>query len=68
MTMFTIGDTLTCSYGGLGEEIGDLHSLRAVKRIRLVAVSPGSQFQGTDLDCFKSWYLFPSTVDKSAMT
>ena len=30
--MFTIGDTLTCSYGGLGEEISDLHSLRAVRR------------------------------------
>ena len=29
--MFTIGDTLTCSYGGLGEEISDLHSLRAVR-------------------------------------
>ena len=29
--MFTIGDTLTCSYGGVGEEISDLHSLRAVR-------------------------------------
>ena len=29
--MFTIGDTLTCSYGGLGEEISDLHSLRAIR-------------------------------------
>ena len=29
--MFTIGDTLTCSYGGLGEEISDLQSLRAVR-------------------------------------
>ena len=29
--MFTIGDTLTCSYVGLGEEISDLHSLRAVR-------------------------------------
>ena len=29
--MFTIGDTLTCSYGELGEEISDLHSLRAVR-------------------------------------
>ena len=27
----TIGDTLTCSYGGLREEISDLHSLRAVR-------------------------------------
>ena len=26
--MFTIGDTLTCSYGGLGKEISDLQSLR----------------------------------------
>ena len=29
--MFTIGDTLTCSYEGLGEEITDLHFLRAVR-------------------------------------
>ena len=29
--MFTTGDTLTCSYGGLGEEISDLLSLRAVR-------------------------------------
>ena len=29
--MFTIGNTLSCTYGGLGEEISDLHSLRAVK-------------------------------------
>ena len=26
--MFTVGNTLNCSYGGLGEEISDLHSLR----------------------------------------
>ena len=24
--------------------------------------------QGTDLDCFTSWYLFPSTVDKLTMS
>ena len=29
--MFTIGNTLNCSYGRLGEEISDLHSLRAVR-------------------------------------
>ena len=29
--MFTIGDTLTCSYRGLREEISDLPSLRAVR-------------------------------------
>ena len=28
--LFTIRDTLTCSYGELGEEISDIHSLRAV--------------------------------------
>ena len=28
---FTSGDTLTCSYEGLGEEINDLQSLRAVR-------------------------------------
>ena len=30
--MFIIGNTLSCSYGGLGEEIGDLLSLRAIRR------------------------------------
>ena len=29
--MFTIGNNLNCSYGGLGEEISDLHSLRAIE-------------------------------------
>ena len=29
--MFTTGDTLTCPYGGLREEVSDLHSLRAVR-------------------------------------
>ena len=29
--MFTIGNTLNCSYGRLGEEISDLHSLRAIR-------------------------------------
>ena len=29
--VFTIGDTLNCSCGGLGEEMSDLHSLRAVR-------------------------------------
>ena len=28
---FTIGDTLTCSYGGLGEEISDLNCLQAAR-------------------------------------
>ena len=28
---FTIGNTLNCSYGGLGEEISDLYSLRATR-------------------------------------
>ena len=51
--IFTIGNTLSCSYGGLGEKISDLHSFRAM-RIRLMTVSPGSQSQGTDLDCFNS--------------
>ena len=31
-----------------------------------MAVSLGSQFQGTGLDCFTLWYLFPSAVDKPA--
>ena len=30
--MFTIGDTLSCSYEKLGEEISDLHFLRAIRR------------------------------------
>ena len=29
--MFTTGNTLSCSYGGLGEEINDLHTLRAIR-------------------------------------
>ena len=29
--IFTIGNTLNCSYGGLGEEIRDLLSLRAIR-------------------------------------
>ena len=42
--MLTIGDTLTCSYGGLREEISDLQFLRAVR-------GSVSQSQGTGLDC-----------------
>ena len=30
--LFTMGNTLSCSYGGLREEISDLHSLRAIRR------------------------------------
>ena len=52
--MFTIGNTLNCSYGGLEEEISDLYHL---KRIRLGAILPGFQSQGTGLECFTSWYL-----------
>ena len=33
-----------------------------------MTVSPGSQSQGTGLDCFTSWYLSPSVVDKPAMS
>ena len=33
-----------------------------------MAVSPGAQSQGTGLDYFTSWYLFPSTVDKPAIS
>ena len=51
--MFIIGDTLNCSYGGLGEEISDFHSLRAIRK-RLMAVAPRWQSQGTGLDCFTS--------------
>ena len=29
--MFTIGDTINCSYGGIGEEISDFRSLRAIR-------------------------------------
>ena len=29
--MFTVGDTLSCSYERLGEEINDLHSLRTIR-------------------------------------
>ena len=33
-----------------------------------MAVLPGSQSQGTDLNCFTSWYRFPSTTDKPAIS
>ena len=33
-----------------------------------MASSPGSQSQGTGLECFTSWYLFPPTVDKRTMS
>ena len=65
--MFTLGYTLNFYYGGLGEEISGMFS-QSNKRIRLMAVSPGSQYEGTGLDCFTSWYLFPSAVDKPAMS
>ena len=29
--MFTTGNTLNCLYGGLGEEISNLHSLKAIR-------------------------------------
>ena len=50
------------SYGGLGEEISDLHSLRADKRIRLVAILPSSQSQRTSLDYFVT-QLCPTLCD-----
>ena len=33
-----------------------------------MTVSSGSQSQGTGLGCFTSWYIFPSAVDKPAMS
>ena len=33
-----------------------------------MAVSPGSQSQGTNLDYFTSWYLFLSAVEKPAIS
>ena len=30
--LFTPGNTLNCSYEGLGEEMSELHSLRAIRR------------------------------------
>ena len=62
--MFTIGDTLNCSYGGLEEEISDLYHL---KRIRLGAI-----FQVSSLKA-QAWIalhhgIFPSRVDKLAMS
>ena len=40
--MFTIGDTLTCSYGGLWEEISDLYYLRAIRGYSYFARFPVS--------------------------
>ena len=45
---FTSGDTLTCSYEGLGEEINDLQEDKAYDCFTV------SQPQGTSLDCFTS--------------
>ena len=36
--------------------------------MRFTAVAPGFQSQGTGLDCFTSWYLFLSVVDKLAVS
>ena len=44
--MFTIGDTLTCSYGGLGEEISELQSLRAVRQWQPTPVLLPGKFHG----------------------
>ena len=33
-----------------------------------MTISPGSQSQATGLDCFTSGYVFPSAVDKPAMS
>ena len=65
--IFTIGYTLNCYYGGLGEEISGMFSQNN-KRIRLRALSPGFQSQGTGLDCFTSWFLSPSAVNKLSMS
>ena len=50
---FTTGNTLSSSYG-LGEEISDLPPFRTGKGYGLMAVSPGSHYQGTGLDCYSS--------------
>ena len=42
--------------------------LQSNKRIRLMAVSPGSQSQGRDLNCFYIMVSFPSAVDKPAIS
>ena len=63
--MFTIGNTLNCSYWGLEEEI---ILSQSYKRIRLMAILPGSVTGHTGLDCFTSRYLFPSVVEKLAMS
>ena len=41
--------------------------IQSNKRIRLMGVLPSSQSQGTNMDCFTSWYPFPSAVDKPAI-
>ena len=38
------------------------------KQITTMALLPVSQSQGTDLNYFTSWYLFPSVVDKLEMS
>ena len=53
--MFTVGNTLSCSYGVLGGKISDLEQFpQSNKRISLVAVSPDSQSQSSGLDFYTS--------------
>ena len=66
--MFTTGNTLNCSYGGLGEKNQWLTLPQSNKRISLMVVLPCLQSQGTGFDCFTTWYLFPSVTDKPAMS
>ena len=54
--MFTIGNTLNCSYGGLGGENQWLTFPQNDKRIKLISFFP--QSQGTDLDYFTSWWTY----------
>ena len=51
--MFTIGDTLTCSYGGLGMKSVIYNPLEQ-KENKAYDCYTVSQSQGTGLDCFTS--------------
>ena len=65
--MFTIGNTLNCSYGGLEEEISDFYHL---KRIRLGGFQLFCQVSSLKAQAWSALPhgIFPSGVDKPALS
>ena len=63
--IFTIGNPLNCSYGGLGEEISDLYYLRAIRGYSYFARFPVS---GHTLGLPYIMVSIPIHVDKLAVS